>query len=110
MEEIANNHKNLKRDIASVFIGLQFTIVFMIYMATPGYVTPYLYNSTGRMVLFYLLTWQSLGLALYMFLPITKDRKVLFAAQTLTFVILFLAPLILTLSVGPIVTQPRMAM
>ncbi len=110
MEEAASNQKNLKRDIISVFIGLQFTIILVTYMATPGYIIPFFFHSTGRMILFFLLTWQSLGLALYMASPIEKNRNILFAAQTLAFVILFIAPFNLVFFLGPAFTYPRMAM
>ncbi len=110
MEENIESRQHFKRDIISVLIGLQITIFMGTYMTLPGYVIPYLNNNSGKFILFFLLTWQSLGLALYLYSPLKTERKILFAIQTIALVILFLAPFNLVYLLGPVMSHPTMAM
>lgn len=106
MEEIEERN-NFKRDLVGVSVAIQFGILFLTYSLTPGYIIPFLNNPIGKTIVFLLLLWQAFGIALYAYSPIEPKRKILFGLQTTGFLILFLAPFLLTCSLGPALSTPK---
>jgi len=111
VETITEQKNNFKRDFAGFAVAMQFGILFITYIASPGYIIPFLNNPIAKSVVFFLLLWQVLGLALYAYSPVGPERKILFALQTVVLLLVFLAPFTLTYMLGLAVpTQPMMAM
>lgn len=108
MEENIEPRKDIKREIVTIALGLQFGCFALLYMATPGYLTPFLNGPLGRSLIFLILLWQALGLALYAYSPLKTERSFLFTFQTVFFLIIFLAPFTITYLIAPAATSSRM--
>lgn len=105
--EVVEENNNFKRDFVGVSVAIQFTIFFITYAASPGYLIPFLNNPIGKAVAFILLLWQALGIALYAYSPIEPKRKILFGLQTIGLLIIFLAPFSLAYLLFPALSTPR---